>query len=101
MLDDLRLRRKRHRGHKRDELDGLIKYILTNEEQMRYDVFRAKGYDIGSGAVEAACKNVVGKRLKQSGMRWSRDGSASTLALRTTWLNEDWKELWAQKPLAA
>ena len=33
---------------------------------MRYDVFRAKGYDIGSGAVEAACKNVVGKRLKQS-----------------------------------
>jgi hypothetical protein len=35
---------------------------------MRYDVFRANGYDIGSGAVEGVCKNVVGKRLKQSGM---------------------------------
>ena len=101
LLDDLRLRRKRHRGRKRKALDGLIKYISVNEEQMRYDVFRAKGYDIGSGAVEAACKNVVGKRLKQSGMRWSRAGSSSTLALRTTWLNEGWKELWSQKPLAA
>lgn len=101
LLDDIWLRRKRHRGHKRDALDDLIKYISTNEEQMQYDVFRAKGYDIGSGAVEAACKNVVGKRLKQSGMRWSRAGSASTLALRTTWLNEDWKKLWEQKPLAA
>lgn len=101
LLDALMLQRKRHRGHKRDALDSLIKYISTNEEQMKYDVFRAKGYDIGSGAVEAACKNVVGKRLKQSGMRWSRAGSSSTLALRIAWLNKEWKELWAKKPLAA
>ena len=51
---------------------------------MRYDVFRSKGYDIVSGAVEGACKNVVGKRLKQSGMIWTRLGSSSVLALRVT-----------------
>lgn len=101
LLDALILQRKRHRRSKRNELDSLINYISTNEEQMKYDVFRAKGYDIGSGAVEAACKNVVGKRLKQSGMRWTRLGSSSTLALRITWLNEEWKELWSKKPLAA
>jgi hypothetical protein len=68
---------------------------------MRYDVFKSKGYDIGSGAVEAACKSVVGKRLKQSGMRWSRAGSSATWAPRVTWLNNRWEQLWQKKPLAA
>ena len=68
---------------------------------MRYDVFRQKGYDIGSGAVEGACKHVVGKRLKQSGMIWTREGSAAVLALRLAWLNKEWDSLWSQKPLAA
>jgi hypothetical protein len=101
LLNDLKRRRKRHRNLKREALDNLIRYISGNEEQMRYDVFRSKGYDIGSGAVEAACKSVVGKRLKQSGMRWSRAGSSATLALRVTWLNNRWEKLWQKKPLAA
>ena len=92
---------KRHRGGKREAIDSLYGYIGSNEEQMRYDVFRAQGYDIGSGAAEGACKNVVGKRLKQSGMIWSRLGSSSMLALRVTWLNEEWEPLWQKKPLAA
>jgi len=80
---------------------GLHKYMKENEEQMRYDVFRGLGYDIGSGAVEGSCKHVVGKRLKQSGMIWSRAGSSATLALRIAWLNRAWDELWSPKPLAA
>ena len=84
-----------------EAMETLIRYILSNEEQMRYDVFRAKGYDIGSGAVEGACKHVVGKRLKQSGMIWSRTGSSATLALRIAWLNDKWEQLWQTKPLAA
>ena len=72
-----------------------------NEEQMRYDVFRAKGYEIGSGPVEGACKHVVGDRLKRSGMIWSRAGSSSVLALRVAWLNRQWEQVWSQKPLVA
>ena len=101
LLDDLKKQRKKYRGTKREALDILIRYISTNEEQMRYDVFREKGYDIGSGAVEGACKNVVGKRLKQSGMIWTRLGSSSVLALRVCWLNDQWEPLWQKKPLAA
>ena len=101
LLDDLKEQRKRYRGVKRQAICGLIRYISTNEEQMRYDVFRAKGYDIGSGAVEGACKYAVGKRLKQSGMIWNRLGSSSMLALRITWLNKRWEQLWQKKPLAA
>ena len=65
------------------------RHINTNEERMRYDVFRAKDYDIGSGVVEGACKHVVAKRLKQWGMIWNRVGSSETLALRISWLNKE------------
>ena len=68
---------------------------------MRYEAFRQKGYDIGSGAVEGACKHVVGKRLKGSGMIWSRKGSSATLALRILWLNKELDQFWKGKPLAA
>jgi hypothetical protein len=101
LLDDLKEQYKKRRGSKRQALSQLIRYISDNEEQMRYDVFRDKGYDIGSGMVESACNYVIGKRLKQSGMIWSRKGSSSILALRVIWLNERWEQLWQKKPLAA
>jgi len=101
LLNDLKKLYRKSRGRKREAIETLHRYISGNEEQMRYDVFRSKGYDIGSGAVEGACKHVVGKRLKQSGMIWSRAGSSAIQALRITWLNKEWEELWSRKPLAA
>jgi len=101
LLNDLQKQHKQHRGRKRKELAGLQRYIRDNEQEMRYDVFRAKSYDIGSGTVEGACKHVVGKRLKRSGMIWNRTGSSAILALRVVWLNEKWQQLWANKPLVA
>jgi len=101
LLEDLREQRRGHRGGKRKALNDLIRYVTTNAEQMRYAAFRAAGYDIGSGAVEGACKHVVGKRLKQSGMFWTRPGSSAVLALRITWLNAEWDSFWETKPMAA
>lgn len=101
LLENLKAERRGRRGGKREALDDLIRYISTNEEQMRYDVFRKRGYNIGSGAVEGACKHVVGKRLKQSGMIWTRPGSSATLALRITWLNGEWDTFWQTRPAAA
>lgn len=101
LLEDLKAQRRGHRGRKREALDDLIRYLSTNEQQMRYDVFRAHDYDIGSGAVEGACKHVVAKRLKQSGMIWTRPGSSAVLALRITWLNAEWNLFWDRKPMAA
>jgi hypothetical protein len=101
ILKELTERRRRCRGRKREAIEDLHRYVKVNQEQMRYDVFRAKGYVIGSGMVEGACKHVVGDRLKRSGMIWSRCGSSATLALRICWLNHEWDPLWQQKPLAA
>ena len=57
-------------------------YFMNNKERMRYATFRDRGYHIGSGLVESACKTVVGQRLKQSGMRWSLAGAEAMLSLR-------------------
>ena len=101
LLNNLNKWCNKYRGDKREAIETLYRYISVNEEQMCYDVCRAKGYDIGSWAVEGACKNVVGKRLKQAGMIWTRAGSSATMALRINWLNREWDELWSKKPLAA
>lgn len=36
---------------------------------MDYDIYKAKGYPIGSGLVEGQCKLVVNRRFKGNGMR--------------------------------
>jgi hypothetical protein len=90
---------RRHRGAKQTALSSLHRYIADHEDQMQYDQFRARGYRIGSGEVEGACKHLVGRRLKQSGMIWSRKGSSAILALRIAWLNQEWDALWKSNPL--
>ena len=60
-----------------------VGYIKSNRERMRYAEFRAQGLQIGSGVVETACKSVVGGRLKQGGMRWTKEGAEANLALRS------------------
>ena len=74
----------------REMIRKAIGYFHENRERMRYNHFRAQGYFIGSGIVEAGCKHVVAKRFKQSGMRWSRDGFLKLLHLRLCILNGDW-----------
>lgn len=57
-------------------------YVRRHRGQMRYPQFRARGLQIGSGPVEAACKVITGQRLKRAGMRWSDEGADHVLALR-------------------
>lgn len=61
---------------------------------MLYRTFRTAGYFIGSGVVEAGCKVVVGQRLKQSGMLWSRKGAELLLAVRCALLSGWFQDFW-------
>jgi hypothetical protein len=63
-------------------------YFTDNAARMRYPQFRERGLMIGSGIAEAACKVVVGQRLKQAGMRWKHRGAHHLLALRCLVLNQ-------------
>jgi hypothetical protein len=55
----------------------------TNTHRMQYHHYRAQGWFIGSGPVEAACKTIVAQRAKQAGMRWTLAGLDPLLTLRT------------------
>lgn len=72
----------------RPEAQKHINYFATNQDRVAYDVYRAKGYPIGSGMVEGAAKYVVGKRFKGSGMRWKRADNEAVLNARLHLLNE-------------
>lgn len=51
--------------------------------RMNYSQYGRKGYRIGSGLAESACKHLVGARLKQSGMtNWSEAGTEAVLGVR-------------------
>lgn len=70
-----------------------VGYFSRNRHRMHYPQYRALGLPIGSGAVESACKTVVQSRMKQAGMRWSREGAQAMLALRCLLLSNRWHEL--------
>ena len=69
-------------GVKKDELGTALGYFENNAPRMRYHWFRSRGLFVGSGAVEAGCKAVVGQRLKLSGMRWTVAGADAIATLR-------------------
>jgi hypothetical protein len=77
-----------------DKVRTLVSYLFHHRRRMDYVSYRQAGYPVGSGSVESACKLVVQARMKQAGMRWSRDGAQAMLALRCVLLSAQWDELW-------
>jgi len=67
--------------------------FARNAARMRYKSFREKGYYIGSGVVEAGCKQVVTQRLKLTGMHWRQETAEAMLALRANQLSSQPKDL--------
>jgi hypothetical protein len=72
-------------------------YFVRNIKRMQYGTFRAKGYFIGSGVVEAGCKTVIGGRCKQSGMFWSEPGAENILALRCIHSSRRLETFWKER----
>jgi hypothetical protein len=72
-------------------------YFERNGSRMQYGTFRARGYFIGSGVVEAGCKTIIGARCKQSGMFWSRPGAENILALRCIHSSRRLDQFWKHR----
>jgi hypothetical protein len=81
----------------RDAHRVLRVYFQNQVHRMDYPSYRAKGWLIGSGPVEAACKQVVGQRMKGSGMRWGEAGADAVCHLRALFRSEktQWEDYWA------
>lgn len=77
-----------------------IGYFRENRERMRYSEFRKRGLFVGSGVVEAGCKTIMGRRLKQSGMKWTVRGANSIIALRCCQVSGRWEDYWEARSIA-
>lgn len=76
--------------------DKVINYYQNNLYRMDYPTYLQRGLYIGSGAIEAAHRTVIQKRLKLSGQRWTREGAQNVLNLRTLNMSGRWHELQQQ-----
>lgn len=82
---------------KRANIESKIAYLESHAERTNYGEYRARGYFIGSGVIEAGCKTVVGGRLKQSGMFWSEAGAENILSLRCLCLGPHFDAAWTAR----
>ena len=78
---------------KTEKLKQLIGYYKNHEKRMQYHTFKEKGLQIGSGAIESAHKDVLQKRLKLSGQRWSKKGLQQIAQLRAAYKSGKWNHV--------
>ena len=83
-------------GRKTADLKTALGYFEHNAHRMHYARFKKLGMFVGSGAVEAGCKSIVGQRLKLSGMRWAEHGATGILTLRCLEASGRWEEILTQ-----
>lgn len=67
-------------GNRRPVHEALA-YIINRREQMNYPAARRQNHPIGSGHVEACCKQLVISRMKRSGKRWKVDGDGQAAGM--------------------
>ena len=75
-------------------LGQVIGYLERNKSHMRYHICLDRGYPIGSGVIEGACRHLINDRLELTGMRWTLIGAESVMRLRAVHINKDWKTFW-------
>lgn len=77
-------------------LEHLRAYFTTHQEHLNYRQRLAEGRAIGSGIVEGAAKNLVGRRLKQTGARWRVRRVNRMAGLCGCLYSDHWDAYWNQ-----
>jgi hypothetical protein len=98
VLADLRTLEVRPGGGANLVRDEVLGYFANQVHRMDYPTYRAKGWQIGSGPVESACKTVIGERMKGGGMRWGAAGADAVSRLRAVFCSSDdqWGAFWSR-----
>ncbi|MFD5126908.1 ISKra4 family transposase [Streptomyces olindensis] len=86
--------RARLRGAKREAADACVGYLTGHLDQLGYDTALAAGWPIATGAIEGACRHLIGDRLDITGARWGLAGAEAVLKLRALNDNGDFNAYW-------
>jgi hypothetical protein len=93
-------------SHKEDSSDPAYvaaRYFDQNRERMDYPSYRRQGYQIGSGTIESAAKQIGAMRMKVAGATWNEDSARQVAKARAAYLSNQWDALadFRSLPLAA
>jgi len=80
------------KGSRAKTVRETITYFANNRQYMKYNEYLARGYPIGTGVVEGACRHFVKDRMELAGMRWEIEGAQAVLSLRALYLNDQWDD---------
>lgn len=75
-------------------MDGLTTYFSKHHARLNYARRLHAGQSIGSGMVEGAAKNLIGKRLKQTAARWSVDNVPRIAQICCLTYSDGWAAYW-------
>jgi hypothetical protein len=73
---------------------SLQTFLFNNRSRMNYAERLREGRAIGSGVVEGACKNLVGRRMKQTGACWRVEKAEKLMVLCGVLYSGQWKHVW-------
>lgn len=69
------------------EVNQAVAYLWQKRRRMNKATHRKASLPIGTDTVESAANTLIHQRIKQDGMRWSRDGAQTMLAPRALLLS--------------
>lgn len=78
----------------RGAMEELIGYFSKHTDRMNYCARLNAGKTIGTGMVEGACKNLIGKRLKQTKARWVVENVERMAVLCCSHYSDSWALYW-------
>ena len=76
-----------------DVIRKTLNYFETHRERINYKHFRNQGYQIGSGTVESAAKQIGVMRMKVPGATWNFDNARKVAKARAAYLSDKWHSL--------
>lgn len=84
---------KKRRGASGQMIERERNYFANHANRMNYQTIARRGWPIGSGAVESACRQKQ-CRFKRPGQFWTAKGLRNLCALDEARRNYHWDELW-------
>jgi hypothetical protein len=79
---------------RREAVESCCRYLTGHLDQLRYDIALAAGWPIATGAIEGACRHLIGDRLDITGAHWGLIGAEAVLQLRALIGNGDLDSYW-------
>jgi hypothetical protein len=75
-------------------LGGVLNYFAGHQDRLNYALRLRRGQSIGSGLVEGTIKQLLNKRLKQTGARWRVEHAGPLVEFGALAASPEWQAFW-------